>query len=99
MVKKPSFIHSLRRGGVLVNCTCRLRPQLAEVLGTGERGERSVGDLAILLAGAGADPDAADDMTIDDDRQPAWQVDALAFGGDGELQIDAGFDIAGRFAV
>ena len=40
--------------------------------------------------------DAADDVAVDDDRQAARQVDALALRGDGELEVDAGRDIAGR---
>ncbi len=62
----------------------------------GQRGERRVRHLFVLLAGAGSDADAADDVAVDDDRQAARQVDALALRGDGELEVDAGRDIAGR---
>ena len=55
--------------------------------------------LAVLLAGAGADADCANDMAVDDHRQAARQVDALALGRDRELEVDAGGDVAGRDAV
>ena len=61
--------------------------------------ERGVRHLVVLLAGAGSDADAADDVAVDDDRQAARQVDALAVRGDGELEVDAGRDIAGRDAI
>ena len=46
-----------------------------------------------------AHADAADQMSVDDDGEPAGQVDALALGRDGELEVDALGNMPGGLAV
>src|SRR5262245_13233511 len=70
-----------------------------ELPGAGDYPDRGGRNLPVLFARAGADADGADDAVVDDDRQPARQVDALAVGRDRELDVDAGQDVACRLAV
>jgi hypothetical protein len=66
-----------------------------EPLCAGERRQRCVRHFPVLRAGAGADADAADNMAVDDHRQAAREIDALALGRDRQLDVDAGGDVAG----
>src|SRR5215210_3351059 len=56
-------------------------------LRAGQRGEHCLGDLEVLLAGARADADGADDVALDHHRKAALQIGELAFGCEGKLDF------------
>src|SRR5260221_14729885 len=73
--------------------------RLIEAVRASQCAERRLRHLAILLTGARSYSDAADDMAVDDDREPARQVDAFAPRGDRQLEIDPCSDFSGRLAI
>src|SRR5215207_3455763 len=95
--RRRSYIGAARDVPKAPLCAC-FGPARSVPLGARKCGNRGLGDLFVLLTGAGADANAADDMTVDDHRNPTWQVDALSLGCDRKLDVDAGGDVAGRNA-